>query len=444
MYFLDMKLRNVNIAGFGLVLVAGFVGACSDDSGNNAPESEVVSNSGIPGIDQLPDSVLVVRDGDTVTVHSGELNEGDVLLYSSSSIVIGSSGAMATSSSSVNDSYEGDKDKGGHDGFPVIFSEVSPSNASLKDNDGNDPAWVELYNTSDAPVDLKGVGLTNDAHMPRRWIFGNATIPAKAHLVVFLSGKNFSDYVQPSDSVNMVSSNCSAQTNSGGGTGGSTGPNVDNLPGQSSICFSENGGVSFGSVMKVSAGGMMMMGGGSGATSSFMVNTTGNTNLSKANQFVLKGVIDKGHKIRMSLNGTGGDWSKNLRGSGEERVYYVTIKENKSKLNNVTGSTFTLETEGSETTTIKVTSYIARNRGHEPHTTFKAENSGILYLTNSENAILDSVSYADVPNGTTWSKNESGAWGIASPTPYGNTLGDVFASQAQSAETSIRRGHVPE
>ena len=474
MYFLDMKLRNVNIAGFGLVLVAGFVVACSDDSGNNAPESEVVSNSGIPGIDQLPDSVLVVRDGDTVTVHSGELNEGDVLLYSSSSIVIGSSGAMATSSSSVNDSYEGDKDKGGHDGplpgedsnqviideplqrvegFPVIFSEVSPSNASLKDNDGNDPAWVELYNTSDAPVDLKGVGLTNDAHMPRRWIFGNATIPAKAHMVVFLSGKNFSDYVQPSDSVNMVSSNCSAQTNSGGGnyggvgdwgggmpgggTGGSTGPNVDNLPGQSSICFSENGGVSFGSVMKVSAGGMMMMGGGSGATSSFMVNTTGNTNLSKANQFVLKGVIDKGHKIRMSLNGTGGDWSKNLRGSGEERVYYVTIKENKSKLNNVTGSTFTLETEGSETTTIKVTSYIARNRGHEPHTTFKAENSGILYLTNSENAILDSVSYDDVPNGTTWSKNESGAWGIASPTPYGNTLGDVFASQAQSAETSI-------
>ena len=25
MYFLDMKLRNINIAGFGLVLVAGFV-----------------------------------------------------------------------------------------------------------------------------------------------------------------------------------------------------------------------------------------------------------------------------------------------------------------------------------------------------------------------------------------------------------------------------------
>ena len=177
--------------------------------------------------------------------------------------------------------------------------------------------------------------------------------------------------------------------------------------------------------------------GGSGSTSSFMVNTNGATNLSKANQFVLRGIIDKGHKIRLSLNGTGGDWSKNLRGSGEERVFYVRLKENSSKLGNVSGSTFTLETEGSETTTIKMTSYIARNRGHEPHTTFKAEDGGQLFLTNDQNAILDSVTYDDVPNGTTWSRNEAGAWGISDPTPYGNTLGEVFASQVQSAETSV-------
>ena len=44
--------------------------------------------------------------------------------------------------------------------FPVIFSEVSPSNANFKDNDGNDPGWLELYNTSDAPVSLKGIALS--------------------------------------------------------------------------------------------------------------------------------------------------------------------------------------------------------------------------------------------------------------------------------------------
>lgn len=434
-----MNIRKVILAGFCVWGIAGGLVACSDDSANNAlDEAEV-----------------------------GGLPEGDVILYSSSSMVVGnlSSASVPLSSSAENDSYKGDKDKGGHDGplpgedqnqiivdtpltqvagYPVIFTEVSPTNASLKDNDGNDPAWVELYNTSDAPVDLKGVGLTNDPRMPRRWVFGNATIPAKSHMVVFLSGKNYPDYIPPSDSVNMTSTNCSAQTSStggmtgfnmGGNTGANSGPNVDNLPGQSSICFSENGGISFGSVMKVSAGGMGF--GGSGATSSFMVNTNGSANLTKADQLVLRGTIDKGHKIRLSLNGTGGDWSKNLRGSGEERVFYVRLKENSSKLGNVSGSTFTLETEGSETTTIKMTSYIARNRGHEPHTTFKAEDGGQLFLTNDQNAILDSVTYADVPNGTTWSKNDAGAWGIAAPTPYGNTLGEVFASQVQSAETSV-------
>ena len=80
--------------------------------------------------------------------------------------------------------------------FPVIFSEVSPSNANFKDNDGNDPGWLELYNTSDAPVSLKGIALSNDARYPRRWIFGDATVPAKGHMIVFLSGKNYADYIQ--------------------------------------------------------------------------------------------------------------------------------------------------------------------------------------------------------------------------------------------------------
>ena len=235
-----MNIGKVVLAGFCVWGIMGGFVACSGDSTNNAAEEPEVG--GLPP--DLPDSVLVVMpDGGTVLVPSDQVKEGDVILYSSSSIVVGplSSGSVPLSSSSKNDSYEGDKDKGGHDGplpgedsnqvivdeplklaagFPVIFTEVSPSNASLKDNDGNDPAWVELYNTSDAPVNLNGIGLTNDAHMPRRWVFGNATIPAKAHLVVFLSGKNFPDYVQPSDSVNMVSTNCSAQTSSTGGQGG--------------------------------------------------------------------------------------------------------------------------------------------------------------------------------------------------------------------------------
>ena len=102
------------------------------------------------------------------------------------------------------------------EGGPVGFSEISLVNANLKDNDGNDPSWVELYNTSDAPVDLKGFALTDNLENPRQWVFGNAAIPAKSHMIVFLSGKSFADYIPPSDSIAMIGTNCTVETNGGG------------------------------------------------------------------------------------------------------------------------------------------------------------------------------------------------------------------------------------
>ena len=154
------------MACFGLACVV----ACSDDSGVD-PVSPG-SGSEEPG-----GEVIIGEDGQPIATSSSAT--GDVPLSQGGA----SSGAIAPSSSSK-------KDDGSHDGplpgedqqmvavdtpltyvgnFPVIFSEVSPENANFKDNDGNDPGWVELYNTSDAPVSLKGVALSNDAKYPRRW-----------------------------------------------------------------------------------------------------------------------------------------------------------------------------------------------------------------------------------------------------------------------------------
>ncbi len=400
---------------------------------------------------------------------------------------------FGASSSSVN-SHEGPLD--GEDpnmkavdtplpvasGFPVTFTEVSPKNANFKDNDGNDPAWLELYNTSDAPVDLKGIALTNDAKYPRRWTFGNAVIPAKSYMVVFMSGKNYPDYIPPSDSLNMVGSSCDSEVSSGsggfgfdfggmggdwgGGFGGNMGDfgggfgnmgggamgapgdggnmggmgntqssnSVENLPGQSAICFNENGASEFGAVLRVPAGG-----------SYSRLNISPNkTNLGNINQLVIRGFITKDHKIRVNFkeNGEMSDWSgKNLRGTGDSSsVYYVRLAENAAGVNltNVTATTFASETQGSELTTIKVTSFVARNRGHEPHTTFKADNKdGALYLVNEQNAILDSVHYTAVPVGASWSRSASGAWGLTAPSPYGNTVGEVMATQVDVNDVSI-------
>ncbi len=437
------------MACFGLACVV----ACSDDSGVD-PVSPG-SGSEEPG-----GEVIIGEDGQPIATSSSAT--GDVPLSQGGA----SSGAIAPSSSSK-------KDDGSHDGplpgedqqmvpvdtpltyvgnFPVIFSEVSPENANFKDNDGNDPGWVELYNTSDAPVSLKGVALSNDAKFPRRWVFGNATIPAKSHMIVFLSGKNYPDYIAPSDSVNMIGNNCSSESSSGGfgafpgmgdwgggmnpggGAGaGATTTNAENLPGKSALCYSEGGTNQVGAVVKVSPN--------KGSYTRVVVNAASKP--ANADQLVVRGFITKSHKIR--LNFKEGDamsnWSgKNLRGTGDSSaVYYVRLSDNASEINRngITATTFATETEGSESTTFKITSYIARKRGHEPHTTFKAENSGALFLVDENNSILDSVSYAAVPTGASWSRDAAGKWGFAAPSPYGNTAGEVFAEQAQSNAVNI-------
>ena len=460
---------KVAFYGVGLGLILSACGDSTNDdsfmnpSGPGFGEISSDSNFGIGGQDGQSSSGMLpgLSSGDAGLSSAGiPAGSSDASLnpVSSSDGVITSSPSAMSSSSYFDPGVEIPYLGGSH----VLFSEVSPMNANLKDNDGNDPGWVEFYNTSDGPIDLKGMALTDDLSNPRRWEFGNAIIPAKSHMIVFLSGKNYSDYILPSDSVAMIGTDCSANTNNnnsggmdwgnfGGGMGGgfgggmsglgggaTSGTAVDNLPGQSSLCFTEAGQQKFGSVMKV----MQNMMGGSGS-SSFTVNKNSGSSLSKVNQLVLKGYIDKGHKIRLNFNLNNGtnNWSgKNLRGTGDSStVYYVTIPENTGlNLANVSGTTFTLESEGSETTTIKMFSYVARNRGHEPHASFKVnKDGGAIYLVSAENAIMDSVRYSAVPTGASWSRDGAGKWGFAAPSPYGNTVGEVMAIQAQVAEVNI-------
>ena len=273
--------------------------ACSDDSGTSP---DIDSGADLPG----GSSAVIGDDGQPIP-GSSVSGGGDTPL---------SQGGLPIASSSSK------KDDGSHEGplpgedpqmvpvdtpltyagnFPVIFSEVSPENANFKDNDGNDPGWLELYNTSDAPVSLKGVALSNDAKYPRRWVFGNATVPAKSHMVVFLSGKNYADYVAPSDSVNMIGTDCSSESSSGGMNGfnfgdwgggmnpgagagaGATTTNAENLPGKSALCYNEGGANQIGAVVKVSPN--------KGSYTRVVVNAA--SKLGNADQLVVRGTSRK-------------------------------------------------------------------------------------------------------------------------------------------------------
>ncbi len=77
---------------------------------------------------------------------------------------------------------------------PVRINELLKSNKySIRDSFGDRSPWVELYNSSDSEVSLKGCFLSDDADDPFKWAFPDVSIQPKEYLVVFLSGRNQTD-----------------------------------------------------------------------------------------------------------------------------------------------------------------------------------------------------------------------------------------------------------
>lgn len=75
---------------------------------------------------------------------------------------------------------------------PVKLNEIVVRNvASLEDESGNHPPWIELYNNSDAELDFGGVALTDDLSQPEKWkvpCIEEAVVPPRGFLVIFADG----------------------------------------------------------------------------------------------------------------------------------------------------------------------------------------------------------------------------------------------------------------
>lgn len=128
-------------------------------------------------------------------------DDGEDLLSSSAGAELSSGGENAGSSSSgATENPDGEssssvlvvdpdtlKWKGNP---PVLITEVTPVSIGWTDHLGEDPGWVELYNYTDAPVNMKGFSLVEKLEEPRKWIFGDLLIPAKGFRTVFCSKLN--------------------------------------------------------------------------------------------------------------------------------------------------------------------------------------------------------------------------------------------------------------
>lgn len=70
---------------------------------------------------------------------------------------------------------------------PVVINELLADNAdTLQDPQGDFDDWIELYNQSDAEVDMTGRYLTDEPNNPRKWQFPDGTtIPAGGYLLIW-------------------------------------------------------------------------------------------------------------------------------------------------------------------------------------------------------------------------------------------------------------------
>ena len=72
------------------------------------------------------------------------------------------------------------------------ITEISPLNMDWYDENGEDPSWVEIYNSSDQDIDLEGYTLVENLKNLRKWVFGHDILKAKTFRVVFCDKKNIS------------------------------------------------------------------------------------------------------------------------------------------------------------------------------------------------------------------------------------------------------------
>ncbi len=76
-------------------------------------------------------------------------------------------------------------------GQSLVINEVMASNgATIRDEDGDTPDWIELYNSSQYAIDLNGFGLSDDSAAPFKWTFPPISLAPKQFLLVFASKKD--------------------------------------------------------------------------------------------------------------------------------------------------------------------------------------------------------------------------------------------------------------
>lgn len=77
---------------------------------------------------------------------------------------------------------------------PVLSEFMAENSATLEDQFGQNPDWIEIHNPNGFDLSLAGYHLTDKTDRATLWTFPKGTtVPAKGYFVVFASGENLTD-----------------------------------------------------------------------------------------------------------------------------------------------------------------------------------------------------------------------------------------------------------
>ncbi|RYD75956.1 MAG: lamin tail domain-containing protein, partial [Verrucomicrobiaceae bacterium] len=73
----------------------------------------------------------------------------------------------------------------------VMISEFLASNdGGLRDDDGDESDWIEIFNSGPTEVSLAGWSLSDNSGTKAKWVFPAVALPPNGFLVVWASGKD--------------------------------------------------------------------------------------------------------------------------------------------------------------------------------------------------------------------------------------------------------------
>ncbi|NQU22377.1 MAG: lamin tail domain-containing protein, partial [Candidatus Nealsonbacteria bacterium] len=87
----------------------------------------------------------------------------------------------------------------------LLISEFMAANdETLPDGHGEFEDWIEIYNPTPGPIELDGWHLTDNPNDLTKWEFPPRTLAAGDYLVVFASGREEADYVDPAGNLHTT------------------------------------------------------------------------------------------------------------------------------------------------------------------------------------------------------------------------------------------------